>query len=245
MSDYENQLIPSGKQPLVKVSKTLAITNKLLNEIESREPNDDFRVSIPDEAFQYFLYEIFGIKIENGFVTYGQIKNIESINCSNYKTYSHDYFTGDILNKWDMSIDSLEGISYFKSLTYLDCSRNNLSNLDLSKNTELRNLICSYNNLSSLNISKNSKLEQLECINNSLTILDVLNNRQLYLLHCNLNKLTSLDLSNCNRLMFLNCADNDLINLDISKNSNLESLNYFGNWIKNVDTSNNPKLPKL
>ena len=36
-----------------------------------------------------------------------------------------------------MRIESLEGIRYFTSLTYLACYNNNLSSLDVSKNTSL------------------------------------------------------------------------------------------------------------
>ncbi|MDE6137775.1 MAG: hypothetical protein K2F97_09910 [Muribaculaceae bacterium] len=50
------------------------------------------------------------------------------------------------------SIKSLCGIEYFISLTYLDCSFNGLSSLDVSKNTLLTYLNCDANELSSLGL---------------------------------------------------------------------------------------------
>ena len=77
----KNQIVQLKNNSLVKVSSTLALTNKLLQEIENREPSDDFRVAIPDEGFQEYLKDI-GVNVENGTVTYGDIKNIEIIHCS-------------------------------------------------------------------------------------------------------------------------------------------------------------------
>lgn len=51
-------------------------------------------------------------------------------------------------------------------LKSLVCQGNQLSSLDISKNTALTNLNCTGNQLSSLDISKNIKLETLSCDNN-------------------------------------------------------------------------------
>jgi len=77
----KNEIKRIPKNPLGKVANTLSITKKLLDEISNREPNDDFRVPIPDEAFQEYLKDI-GVSVENGTVAYGEIKNIEQILCS-------------------------------------------------------------------------------------------------------------------------------------------------------------------
>ena len=51
----------------------------------------------------------------------------------------------------------------------LSCSSNNLSSLDISKNTQLNWLNCSSNNLSSLDISKNTQLRHLYCHSNNFS----------------------------------------------------------------------------
>ncbi|MCD8011844.1 MAG: hypothetical protein LUG99_01450, partial [Lachnospiraceae bacterium] len=52
-----------------------------------------------------------------------------------------------------LGISSLEGIEYFTELKSLYCDANNLSSLDMSRNTALTDLYCPDNNLSSLNVS--------------------------------------------------------------------------------------------
>ena len=56
----KDKLIPKGSNALAKVVKSIAITNKLIKEIDSREvvPADDFRVPIPDENFRKYLLEM-------------------------------------------------------------------------------------------------------------------------------------------------------------------------------------------
>jgi len=50
------------------------------------------------------------------------------------------------------NVTNFTGIQDFVSLTYLDCSGNQLTSLDISKNTNLSKLDCPSNNLSSLNL---------------------------------------------------------------------------------------------
>lgn len=82
------------------------------------------------------------------------------------------------------SVSSLKGIEHFKNLTYLDCNENNLTSLDVSKNTKLTSLNCNENNLTSLDASKNTKLIYLECSKNNLTSLDLSKNTKLIYLDC-------------------------------------------------------------
>ena len=91
---------------------------------------------------------------------------------------------------------SLQGLKYFSKLTDLFCSDNNLTELDVSENPELKRLICYNNSLTSLNLNKNTKLESLNCNNNKLTVLDLRENKSLSWLRCKNNCLTSLDLRN-------------------------------------------------
>ncbi len=106
----------------------------------------------------------------------------------------------------------------------LDCGGNNLTSLDVSKNTELKYLNCSSNNLTSLDVSKNTALIGLECHENNLTSLDVSKNTALTRLDCHENNLTSLDVSKNTELIYLNCSSNNLTSLDVSKNTKLTEL---------------------
>ena len=112
-------------------------------------------------------------------------------------------------------ITTLEGIQHFPNLEKLDCDQNNLSSLDVSKNSALKSLYCEQDNLSSLDVSKNPALEYLKCEQNNLSSLDVSKNAALKYLNCEQNNLTSLDVSKNEALMYLNCKNNQLTNLNV------------------------------
>ena len=70
-------------------------------------------------------------------------------------------------------IADLTGIEHFTALTYLDCSFNQLTELDMSNNTALTRFESMYNYLTSLNVSKNTALNRFNCSRNRLASLDV------------------------------------------------------------------------
>lgn len=106
------------------------------------------------------------------------------------------------------NIKDLTGIELFPYLEKLDCKNNNLTRLDVSKNTKLTKLYCEFNQLTSLDLSKNTALTEL---------------------NCQVNQLTSLDLSKNTALTKLGCHDNQLTSLDLSKNTALDTLDCSGN----------------
>ncbi|MEG0467912.1 MAG: hypothetical protein RR551_06450, partial [Mucinivorans sp.] len=55
----------------------------------------------------------------------------------------------------------------------LDCTDNNLTQLDVSKNTRLTWLYCANNKLTQLDVSKNTRLNQLHCFNNRMSALNI------------------------------------------------------------------------
>ena len=139
-------------------------------------------------------------------------------------------------------ISDLTGIENFKNLSVLYCSHNNLTTLDLSDCTDLRNLSCGHNQLTSLDVSKNTALSDLGCEYNQLTSLDVSGCIDLKQLSCYTNQLTSLDVSNCSALTNLSCNDNQITSLDVSNNSALSFLQCRHNNLTSLDVSNNPEL---
>ncbi|MGL5912614.1 MAG: hypothetical protein ACRCZB_00495, partial [Bacteroidales bacterium] len=77
----------------------------------------------------------------------------------------------------------------------IDCYNNQLSSLDLSKNTKLRLLYCDKNRLSSLDVTACPELLDIVCANNKLSSLDVSKNIALVELWCGNNQLTTLDIT--------------------------------------------------
>ena len=170
-----------------------------------------------------------------------------------------------------MGIKSLEGVGFFTALETLKCWDNELTGLDLSKNTALKNLQCSNSKLQSLDLSQNPNLTQLYCGRNPLTTLDLSKNAKLKVLDCSgfanrrtklteldlsqntalesldcsINELKQLNVSGCTALKKLSCSSNQLTTLDVSKNVNLTFLNCGSNQLTALDVSNNPKLEDL
>ena len=136
-------------------------------------------------------------------------------------------------------------IIFFPNLESLYCGKNQLTSLNLSKNTALKTLYCQNNYLTSLSLSNNTALEYLDCHSNRLTSLDVSNNSALKNLQCYSNKLTSLDVSNNTALISLNCQVNQLTSLDVSNNTALASLDCLQNQLTSLDVSNNTELTEL
>ena len=181
--------------------------------------------NFPDDNFrEYLLDQDYG---KDGVLTEREIMNITE------------------MDVYDMEISSLQGIEYFTALTMLDCEDNELTTLDISKNTALVKLYCGMNYLTSLDITNNVALKSLLCYDNELTSLDVSKNTALTFLDCEENKITALDVSMCTELESLTCGDNELTQLDISNLTYLESLNCNDNHLTTLDISSNPNLEYL
>ena len=133
--------------------------------------------NFPDGAFRQYVADNFD-KDKDGALNQTERNAVKEIRISN------------------SGCTSLQGLKCFSKLTDLFCSDNNLTELDVSENPELKRLICYNNSLTSLNLNKNTKLESLNCKNNKLTVLDLRENKSLSWLRCNNNCLTSLDLRN-------------------------------------------------
>lgn len=97
-------------------------------------------------------------------------------------------------------ISSLKGVEHFPALTVLDCSWNNLVNLNVTQNKALLTLNCNGNKLTKLNVTKNTELQTLYCENNKLTALDVTANKFLNVLSCVGNSISKLNIKNNPRL---------------------------------------------
>ena len=159
------------------------------------------------------------------------------------QTYGADGYLDDdeiaavtIISVYGKEIVNLQGIEFFTALTQLDCHWNQLTTLDVSKNTELTYLDCSINQLTALDLSQNTALTYLQCYNNQLTALDVSQNTELTHLYCYDNQLTALDVSKNTALTNLDCYDNQLTALDVS-NTALIRIDCYLNAIrsKNMD----------
>ena len=172
----------------------------------------------PDAAFRHYLLEYYEFG-EDGILTDKEIKNTTTLEVD-----------------WE-GIKNLKGIEYFTALIVFDCQGNDITELDLSKNTKLTYLDCSYNELTKLNISNCTSLDTMFCYRNQLTELDVSNNTALIYLDCYNNKLSQLDVTKNTALMQLDFENNLISSIDLSKNIWLEELYCSGNKMTKLDVS--------
>ena len=177
---------------------------------------------IPDSLFELRLMGLGHDSIHDGYVLKSNIMNIDSLDISNF------------------GIEDLTGIEDFVNMTYLNCSDNQIVNLDLSQNSELSYLDCSNNQINNLLFSQKksqSNLITLNCDQNQILTLDVASKILLTSFSCDNNVLTDLNISNGNNLNFsyfsainnpnLNCISVDNSTWSANNWTNIDSHSFF------------------
>lgn len=142
----------------------------------------------------------------------------------NTKEVASDTLQGNILGQ----VITLHSIG---AITSLDCSRTQISSLDLSDATGLQTLYCSGNPLQGLNVDACASLRELDCSRCGLEGLAVSNNIALRLLNCDHNRLSALSLNSCRALEQLDCSYNTLQSLHVDSLAGLQSLWAQGNQL--------------
>ena len=181
----------------------------------------------PDKVFRDSLKKDYFDKNHDGYLSSSEIKEI------------NDYRNAE------SGIKDLKGIEYLTSLQCLVIYGNELTSVDLSKNTKLSELWIENNKLESLDLSKNTNLDFLHCGGNLFDSIDLSNNPKLDTLTIDNSHLKSIDLSNQKDLGVIYLQNNELTSLDISHCSNLWALSVKGNKLKELDVSMFPRLMEL
>lgn len=132
-----------------------------------------------------------------------------------------------------------------RTALYVDCSFNQLTNLDVTTCTNLSNLFCNDNQLSSLNFGSATSIVQLVCGNNSMTNLDAARLSRLIALDCGGNQITAMNPGSPRSLAQLSCQNNQLTNLDAAVFTNLTYIDCSGNWLTSLKTGTNRLLHTL
>ena len=160
---------------------------------------------IPDANFEQALIDL----------------NIDSDGVINTRVLTSEISGITALNVSNKEISDLTGLEDFQNLNVFNCSYNLLTNIDLSNNLLLTHLWINNNeNIVNLDLSTNTQLRELFCYDNELASLDVSNNLSLRFLYCYNNKITSLDLSLHTSLSRLLCQNNNLNSLNVKNGNN-------------------------
>ena len=97
-------------------------------------------IDIPDRNFERALIQ----------------EGIDTDKTLNGQVLVQDVQSVSFLDLYNKKIKSLKGIEAFTSLTYLDCRKNYISNLDLTKNISLHTLYTDVNDVSKNNLEISS-----------------------------------------------------------------------------------------
>ncbi len=181
--------------------------------------------NFPDAKFREYVKEFDNNR--NGKLSNSEINVVKNIDVS------------------EKNIKSIKGVEFFVDLEELECVKNKISDINVSKNTKLKKLNCEWNELTNLDVTKNTSLIELRCGINHLTTIDLKNNKNLRVLWCQTNRFTNLDISQNTSLREMFCAKNEISNLDLSNNKELKILDIGENYLEKLDLSKNIKLEKL
>ena len=181
--------------------------------------------TFPDANFRnWLLRQSYG---KDGIITNEEINGITRITVGN------------------IGLTTLEGIKVFVALTYLSCSMNQLTMLDVSGCTALSTLECCHNQLKALDVSECTALSDLNCYDNQLKALDVSGCTTLSNLNCYDNQLEVLNVSRCTKLQRLSCYNNQLTELNVSECSALQYMACNNNLLTALDVSQCTELLTL
>jgi len=154
----------------------------------------------------------------------------------------------------DISQDPRECVSYLdvsnnEAMTFLDCTHNSLTSLDLTAQTELTYLGIGSNLFIELpDLTQNVKLKTLNLrYNYSIqdTPLDFSFLSDLEDLNLTQNKFSSVDVTQNTKLKVFSMEMAPIGNIDLSNCPDLEELRIETAYLSSLDVSNNPKLTKL
>ena len=130
-------------------------------------------------------------------------------------------------------------------LQYLNCSNNQITQIDNLCIPMLQILNCNNNEITQIDNINLPMLQELYCNNNRITQLDNLCIPMLQELYCNGNQITQLDNLCIPMLQKLNCGFNQLTQLDNLCIPRLQELNCSHNQITQLDNLNLPMLQEL
>ncbi len=186
--------------------------------------------NFPDKSFRNVLLTATYDRDNDGMLSQEEAERVTEFSL-NYK-YPH--------------IANLTGIGYFTNLTTLSVQGNDLTAIDLSKNTKLTYLNVSGNKFVTIDFSNCPSLETIICNSNKVTEVRLAGNKNLRRFECNsTSTLTSLDVSANAELDSLCCYSDGLTAIDVTNNPKLRYLNCSSNKITALDVTNNPALKTL
>ena len=129
-------------------------------------------------------------------------------------------------------------VNFLPSLLSLNIDTNNVTVLDITKNTNLTGLRFESNDISILDVTQHINLTDLLIARNNISVLDVTQNINLTGLSCFSNNISVLDVTQNTNLTALDCGDNPFSVLDLSQNTALSFFKCIGNTLTSLNFKN-------
>lgn len=188
-------------------------------------------VALTDEAFPDPAFLLWAQKQDSdgdGFLSQDELNSVTKIDLRKY------------------GIAQLDGLEYFRNVESLNCSENNLTELELDDFPFLTSLTCNENSrLETLDLSGAPALEHLYCFDSALRELDLQGLSHLTYLAWGGSPLQELDLSGNPELQVLHVLGGSLTSVDLSCNTKLDTLLWNHTFIEELDLSNQSELTYL
>ncbi|WP_046756030.1 HYR domain-containing protein [Kordia jejudonensis] len=151
------------------------------------------------------------------------------------------------LNLFNRGISDLTGIQDFAALETLAIGQNSLISLNVSSNTQLRDLSANDNLLTSVSLGANINLQDIQLNNNNLSSISLTGLTGLNTINLNGNPLNSLNLADQGALQELYLNSNPLLaSLDLTNKTALREV-FLNNCIAlaSITFANNPMLGEI
>ena len=98
----------------------------------------------------------------------------------------------------------------YGDVSYINLNVKKITDLDISKCPNLKEIRATSNKLTSIDLTKNLQLTDLQIANNELTELDLSNNAELKELWIDSNKIKTIKAKKFNQLRRIICQDNEI-----------------------------------
>lgn len=146
-------------------------------------------------------------------------------------------FTGSII-VFAKDVTDATGIEYFSNINVLNFTSNDLTEIDISNNTELDFIVLTANELTEIDVSNNPLIRFLFINDNDLSDIDVSQNTQLKELLIQDNSLGALDVSSLASLERLLASNNVIESFDLSQNPSIDEFKMDGNQLTSLNLRN-------
>ena len=142
------------------------------------------------------------------------------------------------LNVASKNIADLSGLNNFTNLVDLNASDNNLTQIDISKNSLLEIINLDNNALTNVDFSKNFSLKNINVGDNQISNIDVYFLTELESLQCYKNQISTINLVSNKKLLAFVANENQLKTVDIRVNTALVWIDVDDNLLENLTIKN-------